>query len=409
MNRPVMPLPYPKPKTARRSDPDPKRAVFAAHAKRGKAFLLRQRELFWRETFQWSLLAFCVAIGLAAIGWAYWAGQGSRWSQPWFGLRGRPVPPAITVDEALETSDWGEGQRRQSLSGEPLAPDELEPPVYAVMIDNHVYARPLSGLAEATLVYEVPVEGGINRFMAFYPGDQLVERIGPVRSARPYYLDWAAEHEAMYVHVGGSPASLEELRGPEWRDLNEFWNGRYFWRDRSRSAPHNTYTSVGLLSQAWGAKYADESRVVVSHWSYRAEVREDERPDSVPTVVINYSSTPHRVSWKYDADRNEYRRYQGTAPYQDEDGSSVWAKNVIVQYHKIAVIDSVGRLRINSLGEGSAYVLNNGQVTEAVWQKGTDTERTRYVTSDGDEVSLNVGVTWVQIVPEGVEVEGIEQ
>jgi hypothetical protein len=399
----------PKPETARRPNPDPKRAVFADHAARGKQFLLRQRELFWKEAFQWSVLAFVLAVGVAMIGWAYWAGQGSRWTQPWFGLRGRPVPPAVSYDEGLAVSAWDADQRRRALDGQPLAADQVDPPSYAVMIDNHIWARPLSGLAEASLVYEVPVEGGITRFMAFYPADEVVERIGPVRSARPYYLDWAAPLEPLYAHVGGSPAALEELRQPGWRDLNEFWNGRYYWRDLSRSAPHNTYTSVGLLGQAWTNKFADEDREAVSSWAYRAEAPVAERPDSVADLVINYSTTPNRATWKYDRERNAYRRYQGNEPHLEEDGSSIWTKNVIVQYHEVAVIDSIGRLRIDTLGEGPAYVATNGQLTAALWQKDTAQDRTRYVTPDGDEIYLNVGSTWVQIVPTGVELSGIEQ
>ena len=109
---------------------------------------------------------------------------------------------------------------------------------YAVMIDNHPDARPSSGLAAANLVFEVPVEGGMTRYMAVFDATTTVDQIGPVRSARPYFVELADALGAVYAHVGGSPDGLNLITSlPKFRDLNEFWNGKYFWRSAKRDAP----------------------------------------------------------------------------------------------------------------------------------------------------------------------------
>ena len=151
---------------------------------------------------------------------------------------------------------------------------------FAATIDNITVARPQSGISKASLVYEAPVEAGITRFLAIYPEGEDVERIGPVRSARPYFLDWAAEFDALFVHVGGSPEALEKLRAYDMRDLNEFFNGAYFWRDRSRSAPHNTYTSTEKLIAADRKRFADRKPPEVAGWRFK-----DDAPAEVGVVT----------------------------------------------------------------------------------------------------------------------------
>ena len=100
---------------------------------------------------------------------------------------------------------------RHPLTGSLISQDIELPQVYGVMIDNHPEARPQSGLDQAFLVIEAPVEGGISRLLAFFSAEQVLEEIGPVRSARPYFLDWNNELDALYVHVGGSDAALDYI------------------------------------------------------------------------------------------------------------------------------------------------------------------------------------------------------
>src|SRR5690606_23920743 len=133
------------------------------------------------------------------------------------------------------------------------------PRTVGIMIENHYDARPLSGLADASVVYEAPVEGNYTRFLAVFPEDAEVQKIGPVRSARTYYLDWVSEYpDMLYMHVGGSPDALEKIKTHGIFDFNEFYRGWYYWRDSGRYAPHNVYTSSALFQKAMD-EYANTS------------------------------------------------------------------------------------------------------------------------------------------------------
>ncbi|MBI5221973.1 MAG: DUF3048 domain-containing protein, partial [Candidatus Magasanikbacteria bacterium] len=195
--------------------------------------------------------------------------------------------------------------------------DGVNPKLVAVMVDNHPDGRPLSGLAEASVVYEAPVEANYTRFLAIYPANAEVKDVGPVRSARPYYLDWVSEYgDAMYMHVGGSPEALSLIREYKIFDLNEFYRGWYYWRDRNRFAPHYIYTS----SELWGkalADYADERSVAeYEGWSFNtsslyhritSSLGEDELAAS---VKITFLAPDYVAEWKFNTSTRKYERYQ---------------------------------------------------------------------------------------------------
>jgi hypothetical protein len=220
-------------------------------------------------------------------------------------------------------------------------------------------------------------------------------------------LDWAAEFDSLYAHVGGSPESLNLIKQSELRDLNEFWNGKYFWRDLSRRSPHKIFTSTGLLHNAFEDKFSDKEIVPAEAWRFKEDLRVEDRPIQTDDIVIDWSSPVHKVAWRYDHEGNFYRRLQASQEQRDEDNSPVRVKNVILQFSAIKVIDEIGRRQIKTIGEGRAVVLNDGQITEAIWNKASATSRTRYLTSDGDEVFFNVGKTWVEIIPQSMEVSGL--
>ena len=127
----------------------------------------------------------------------------------------------------------------------------------AVIVENHKDAQPLAGITQADIVYEAPAEGGIPRLLALFRKNTLIEKVGPVRSARPYFLDWLSEYGTpLFFHVGGSPESLRRIAQENIRDMDEFSRSWYFWRSSQRRAPHNTYTSSKLWKRA-GEKYGN--------------------------------------------------------------------------------------------------------------------------------------------------------
>ena len=110
--------------------------------------------------------------------------------------------------ELLESSDLGlPCENIRKIDGVCYEGDE--PFTYAVMIDNHSWARPPFGLSQASLVYETIVESPITRFLAIFVDNENIKQIGPVRSARPFYVDWVKEFNIPYLHVGGSNEALD--------------------------------------------------------------------------------------------------------------------------------------------------------------------------------------------------------
>jgi hypothetical protein len=299
---------------------------------------------------------------------------------------------------------------------------EALPQVYAVMIDNSVDAWPVVGVEKAFLVIEAPVEAEIPRLEAFFSSDEAVEKIGPVRSARPYFVDWANEFDALYVHVGGSNAALDLIASTGTFDLNEFWNGAVFWRaNGSRYAPHNTFTSSEALA-AFVEKAKEDNRapeLVYGLWRW-FEADKDGKEDGEgeeggdvitsavpaggqeakqsPDLSVRFNSDLYTVEWTYDEATGKYLRSQGREPYVVESGETVSAANVAVVLTDMKVLDYVGRRFVRTTGEGNGWLAQDGQTAEVTWKKPSASERLRFYGADGKEIEMNPGTTWVEVV-----------
>lgn len=167
----------------------------------------------------------------------------------------KPVekPVEIKAEKKIEAVDT---RVPSKLMGIKVDPAELNKKIMTVVIENHPDARPQSGLDKASIVYETLAEGGITRFLAVFQENEVAE-IGPVRSARIYFLDWVLEYDALFAHIGGNIAALDQIGPLKIQDINQFYNANYFWRDNSRVAPHNVYTTTDKLRAAGEkAKYS---------------------------------------------------------------------------------------------------------------------------------------------------------
>ncbi|MFZ5364429.1 MAG: DUF3048 domain-containing protein [Patescibacteria group bacterium] len=280
---------------------------------------------------------------------------------------------------------------------------KINPPLFAVQVENMIDARPLSGISRANLVYETLAEAGITRLLVFFTADAGTPEIGPVRSARPYFVDWVEEFGALYAHSGGSPEALRLIPQYDILDLNEFANGRFFWRSKKRYAPHNLYTSTGLLAEAFEAKEGEVKNF--TPWQFKDEVPDESRPEEEKRVKIYFSTKTYEAGWQYNRETNDYLRYQSGLIQQDRDGSEVRAKNIVVQFAKMVVLDEVGRKDIDTIGNGEAIIFQDGIQIDGVWEKFARGERTKFYDSNGVEIKFNPGVTWVEVVPIGTEVE----
>lgn len=282
----------------------------------------------------------------------------------------------------------------------------------AVMIENLVSVRPQSGLQSAQVVYEALAEGGITRFVALYADrDMTIDSIGPVRSARPYFVDWAEEYRALYAHVGGSPQALEQLsQNTAVTNLDQFSNAQFFWREASLSAPHNVFTSSELLTFALRDNALADAKGTFEPWKFlleKAPEVETTAEQATNTIRIPFSSTSYEVIYTYDAIQQHYVRANGGEPHLDAlTGEQIHAKNVIVQFTPTRLLgDGTERLDIDTTGTGRAVVFRHGTAIEGTWKKDSSNDRTTWLSHDGEEIRLAPGNIWIAVLPEDRDLE----
>jgi hypothetical protein len=282
--------------------------------------------------------------------------------------------------------------------------EDINPRLVGVMIENHIEARPLSGLSRARVVYEAPVEGNITRFLALFSVDSTVSKVGPVRSSRPYYLDWISEYGgAMNMHVGGSPEALEIIiDNRDIFDINEFNRGWYFYRSKDRMAPHNTYTSSKLWVEAWD-RYGDEQRPFDS-WVYSdGDVCESECVSEISPVFLRRVYEP---TWRFSSSSGQYARYEyGDRVVDPETGEGIMANTIIVQKVDTTVIDTVGRKKVSTIGGGDAIIFRNGRFISGFWKKDSRTGRTVWLDAEGVDIPLEPGKIWIIVLDNDATLE----
>ncbi len=266
-------------------------------------------------------------------------------------------------------------------------------PVTGVMIENSTDARPQSGMNQAGVVFEAIAEGGITRFLTLYQ-DSQPDYLGPVRSVRPYYIQWCMSFDCSIAHVGGSPEALQSLKQWGGKDLDQFANAGAYYRISSRYAPHNMYTSMAALNTLETQKGFGAS-------NYTGFTRKDD-PKQKP--VANASSIDFALSgvyfnahFDYDAVSNSYKRSQAGAPHMvvDKAGAQVQLqpKVVVALFMQYSLN---GKYSVyNVIGSGQAIVFQDGVATAATWTK-TDLKTPLTLTgADGKPLALNRGQTWL--------------
>lgn len=285
------------------------------------------------------------------------------------------------------------------LSGLQIAPDLAKRPVTGIMIENSTDARPQSGLQDAGVVFEAIAEGGITRFLALFQ-DTTPQYIGPVRSVRPYYIDFAQPFQASIAHVGGSPEALSRIRNGSYRDIDQFFNSSFYTRISSRAAPHNVYTSFDSLDKLNQSKGYTTS-------TYTSWARKADKKLTTPTaksIDLSISSYYFNAHYDYDAGSNTYMRSEGGAAHLNLTSSS---DKTGVQLHPNVVIAVVMPYVINSdgqhtdytdIGSGNAYVFQDGGVTVGKWNKTDAASQITFTDTAGAPLKLNAGQTWISLV-----------
>ncbi len=276
-------------------------------------------------------------------------------------------------------------------------PDETatKAPVTAIMIENSPDARPQSGLRQAGVVYEAIAEGGITRFLTLHQQDKP-QLIGPVRSLRMYYVDWLAPYNASVAHVGGSAAALAEIRNGSYRDIDQFFNGAYYWRATDRYAPHNVYTSFAKLDALNAAKGYTQS-------NFTGFSRTDGKPSTTPNathLAINFSGPLYNTTYEYDQTHNWYNRFVAGQPSVDREDGQI-APNVVIalKINMSLVFQDGYREDIQTTGSGDAVIFQNGTAQNVIWHKQYRTTQLSFTDANGKDVPLNRGQTWIAAIP----------
>ncbi len=275
--------------------------------------------------------------------------------------------------------------------------DATKQAVTAVMIENSPSARPQSGIKDSGVVFEAVAEGGITRFLVVYQ-EQKPQLVGPVRSVRMYYVDWAAAFNASIAHIGGSAAALKEVRNGSYRDIDQFFNASTYWRATDRYAPHNVYTSFEKLDALNAKKGYTTS-------AFTGFTRKDSSASTTPnatSVSVTVSSPNYNSTYTYNAQTNTYDRSLGGQPHLDREGGQISPRVVIaMRVNQSTVLEDGYRTEINAIGSGTAYIFQDGTVQEVTWSKPSKTAQITFKDAEGKDVPLARGQTWITAVPNG--------
>lgn len=282
------------------------------------------------------------------------------------------------------------------LTGSPVSEADSKRPVTAIMIENSPDARPQSGLLDAGVVFEAIAEGGITRFLTLFqegkPG-----YIGPVRSVRPYYVDWLIPFDAPVAHVGGSKDALDMLKALHWKDLDQFFNPAPYHRITSRYAPHNVYTSMAELDALNASKGYTSS-------TFSGFPRKPDNLSKTPAAAqidFNISGPLYNVHYDYDVTNGTYKRSEGGKPHVDEKSGVQLAPRVVVAivvpFRSIKASDGF-REQYDDIGGGPAFVFEDGNVLQVNWAKKDQASQIVFTGANGAPVNFNTGQTWITAV-----------
>ena len=282
----------------------------------------------------------------------------------------------------------------------------------AVMINNHKTAQPYqTGLNDAYLVYEIVVEGGITRMMAVFK-DKDTSTIGTVRSSRHYFLDYAQENDAIYTHFGWSEKAQQDINDLNIDNVNGLVDSG-FWRDqelRNNGVPleHTAYTNIeNILKVADKRGYETTSTkdTLLNYSVDEIDLSTMEGAIKADNVFIEYSSY-QKNTFKYDSINKVYNKYSGDTLRKDYvTGEAFNAKNIITYQVNNYSMDSYGRQEIENIGSGEGYFISNGYAVPITWEKKSPSSQTVYKFLDGKEITVNDGITYIQIQPKGKTLE----
>jgi len=290
------------------------------------------------------------------------------------------------------------------LDGTLVSPDLANRHTLGIIVENHPDARPQVGLDKASIVYEAISEGGITRFLAMY-GPNNADKVGPVRSARTYFVDWVSEYNAFFAHCGGNLDALDKVKSDNILDLDQFAVGdAAYWREPKPgiASEHTLFTSTDKLYNVAKEK----------NWPQAADfqaykfIKEQTKGTTAGKVTIDFSSASYKVDWSFDSATGNYLRNMAGAAHKDAtSGEQLTAKTIIIQsVERREATTSIGEngWAMTAIGTGKAIVISNGTKTDATWKKDARTSRTLFYDAQNKEIQYLPGKFWIEITPPDV-------
>lgn len=325
-----------------------------------------------------------------------------------------PTPTPKPTETPEPTPDLT-GMAVNPLTGEYIKEETAQRRPVAMVINNLKKALPQSGISQADLYYEVLAEGDITRIIAVFK-DFDSEKIGPIRSARHYFLDFAFDNDAVFIHHGGSPqaySSLQSLKVNNIDAMRGVGSGA-FWRDKTRlnqsgMYEHSSYTdAAGIIDAFESSSYRKEVDSDEGLFNFFDEFSTPLDGEFCMKFTVPFSQN-YQATFEYDAKNNIYKKYQGSGknPHIDEEtGKQLSVTNVIVQFTSMHVIagDDAGRRDVKTVSSGKGYMFTGGEYFDITWKKDSHTSPAQYFDEKGKKLTVNKGKTWICVFQDGAEI-----
>lgn len=319
-----------------------------------------------------------------------------------------------TETETPSQNDLPEGYTYSYLTGEPYPQEEAEVRPVAVMFNNVTQALPQYGIGDASVIYEAPAEGGINRLMGiFHMNDATeLERIGSTRSTRMYFVYFAAEFHAFLVHFGQASNALPYMNTIFCDNLNALENSGngVFFRTNDRPSPHNAYASgqgiaAGISNMQYNPYYTyfDGSYPYSGTFRFNHDKEEVALENGMDASVVRPGYPINEPWFEYDPATGSYLRYQYGAPHVDADGEQLSVKNILICSMPCEHYYDSSYLMFHVQDGGNGFYITNGKAIPVTWEKDWEWGVTHYYDENGQEISLNPGKTWVCVVQQSLE------
>ena len=307
-------------------------------------------------------------------------------------------------DEEEPEDNSHEGMVRSTITGLYIDEELAKYRPLAIMMGNTKSAAPQSGISAASVVYEIPVEGGITRLMSIIEDYKALKKIGSCRSCRYYFCHYACEYDALYAHVGQSKYAKDTLARTEVLNINGLKGecDSIFFRTKDRKAPHNCYAigdeiyKYAEKKKGYGVLYPEGH---VAHFQFVDDNEFNDLSDGENAVYVEPGYSVDAPYFEYNSDDELYYRYQYKGKHVDlETDEQLTCTNIIMQFVGISYFDDKQSLKIGTVGTGEGVYITRGKKIDITWKKDSEFAITHYYDKDGNEIKLNSGKTWILLV-----------